>query len=116
MKSSQSFSVLIWADKRKTDAKGNVPLYARITYLGKRAEISMGRKVDPDKWDPEAGFVKGSGQEVEDINKEIITVNNEIHAAFMDLRQTDDFITAEKIKQRYAGEEEPQRMLLEVFD
>ena len=50
MKSTQRFSVLIWADKRKTDAKGNVPLYARITYLGKRAEISMGRKVDPNKW------------------------------------------------------------------
>ncbi|MEO8886919.1 MAG: site-specific integrase, partial [Mucilaginibacter sp.] len=116
MKSTQRFSVLIWADKRKTDAKGNVPLYARITYLGKRAEISMGRKVDPNKWDPEAGFVKGPGQEVKDINKEIITVNNEIHAAFMDLKQTDDFITAEKIKQRYAGEDTPQRMLLEVFD
>ncbi|HEY9533960.1 MAG TPA: site-specific integrase [Mucilaginibacter sp.] len=116
MKSTQRFSVLIWADKRKTDAKGNVPLYARITYLGKRAEISMGRKVDPNKWDPEAGFVKGPGQEIKDINKEIITVNNEIHAAFMDIKQTDDFITAEKIKQRYAGEEVPQRMLLEVFD
>ncbi|MES2112330.1 MAG: site-specific integrase [Bacteroidota bacterium] len=116
MKSTQRFSVLIWADKRKTDAKGNVPLYARITYLGKRAEISMGRKVDPNKWEPEAGFVKGPGQEVKDINKEIITVNNEIHAAFMDLKQTDDFITAEKIKQRYAGEDAPQRMLLEVFD
>ena len=74
MKSTQRFSVLIWADKRKTDAKGNVPLY-RITYLGKRVEISMGRKVDPNKWDPEAGFVKGPGQEVKDINKEIITVS-----------------------------------------
>lgn len=116
MKSTQRFSVLIWADKRKTDAKGNVPLYARITYLGKRAEISMGRKVDPNKWDAETGFVKGSGQEVKDINKEIVGINNDIHAAFYDLKQTDDFITAEKIKQRYAGEEEPRRMLLEVFD
>jgi hypothetical protein len=36
MKSTQRFSVLIWADKRKTDAKDSVPLYARITYLGWR--------------------------------------------------------------------------------
>jgi len=116
MKSTQRFSVLIWADKRKTDAKGNVPLYARITYMGKRAEISMGRKVDPGKWDQEAGLVKGSGQEIKQINKEIITVNNDIHTAFHDLKQSDDFITVEKIKQRYAGEDSPQRMLLEVFD
>lgn len=40
----------------------------------------------------------------------------DIHAAFHDLKQSDDFITAEKIKQKYAGEEEPHRMLLEVFD
>ena len=116
MKSTQRFSVLIWADKRKTDAKGSVPLYARITYLGKRAEISIGRKIDPKKWDAEAGFLKGPGQEVKDINKEIITVNNDIHAAFYNLKHSDDFITAEKIKQKYAGEEEPQRMLLEIFD
>lgn len=116
MKSTQRFSVLIWADKRKTDAKGNVPLYARITYLAKRAEISMGRKVDPDKWDAATGFVKGSGQEVKDINKEIVGINNDIHAAFYELKKSEDFITAEKIKQKYAGEEEPQRMLLEIFD
>jgi len=116
MKSTQRLSVLIWADKRKTDAKGNVPLYARITYLGKRVEISIGRKVDPQKWDVEAGFLKGPGQEIKDINKEIITVNNDIHTAFYDLKQSGDSITAEKIKQKYAGEEEPQRMLLEVFD
>ncbi len=117
MKSTQRFSVLIWADKRKTDAKGNVPLYARITYLGKKKRKFQWdvKSILPSR-DSGAGFVKGSGQEVKDINKEIITINNEVHAAFMDLKQTDDFITAEKIKQRYAGEDEPQRMLLEVFD
>lgn len=29
MKTTQRLSVLIWADKRKTDAAGLVPLYAR---------------------------------------------------------------------------------------
>lgn len=61
MKSTQRFSVLIWADKRKTDVNGNVPLYARITYLGKRVEISLQRKIDPKKWDAQAGFLKGPG-------------------------------------------------------
>jgi len=116
MKSTQRFSVLIWADRRKTDAKGNVPLYARVTYLGKRAEISMGRKVDPAKWDPESGFVKGSSQGIKDLNKEIITVKDDLQSAFMSLKSTEEFITAEKIKQKYSGEEEPQRMLLEIFD
>src|ERR1700743_1370470 len=116
MKSTQRFSVLIWADKRKTDAKGNVPLYARITYLGKRAEISMGRKVDPEKWDTESGLEKGTSQETKDLNKKIIPVRDDIQAAFTSLKSTEEFITAEKIKQKYSGEVEPQRMLLEIFD
>ena len=63
MKNAQKFSVLIWTDKRKTDASGLAPLYARITYLGQLAEISLKKKVDPAKWDAKTGFVKGSGPE-----------------------------------------------------
>ncbi|WPU98449.1 site-specific integrase [Mucilaginibacter sp. cycad4] len=116
MKNAQKFSVLIWADKRKTDAQGMVPLYARITYLSKRAEISLGRKVDPPKWDAETGYVRGNGSEVRDINTQIIEAINEIRRAFDDLKRTEDFITAEKIKQKYTGEGANHRMLLEVFD
>jgi hypothetical protein len=60
MKTTQRFSVLIWADKRKADAAGLAPLYARITYLGKRAEISLKRRVHLAKWDCQTGFLKGT--------------------------------------------------------
>ena len=78
MKSTQRFSVLIWADKRKADANGNVPLYARITYLGKRVEISLQRKIDPKKWDAQAGFLKGLGRDVKNVNAAIAEASNEI--------------------------------------
>jgi site-specific recombinase XerD len=116
MKSTQRFSVLIWTDKRKADSQGNVPLYARITYLGKRAEISIGRKINPKNWDAESCYVKGNGQDAKDLNKHLIEVNNTLHAIFYDLKNTEDFLTAEKIKQKYTGEGPVQRMLLEVFD
>jgi site-specific recombinase XerD len=116
MKNVQKFSVLVWADKRKTDASGNVPLYARITYLGRRAEISLGRKVDPKKWDAETSYVKGNSAEVRDINTQIMEATNEIRRAFDDLKRTEDLITAEKIKAKYTGEGTVHRMLLEVFD
>ena len=116
MKNAQKFSVLIWADKRKTDSQGMVPLYARITYLSKRCEISIGRKVDPKKWDAETGYLRGNGADVKDVNTQIIEATNEIRRAFDDLKRTEDFITAEKIKQKYTGEGTIHRMLLEVFD
>ncbi len=41
MRNSNSFSVLIWANKSKVDVNGMIPLYARVTVMGKRAEISL---------------------------------------------------------------------------
>jgi site-specific recombinase XerD len=116
MQSTQRFSVLIWTDKRKTDSKGDVPLYARITYMGKRAEISIGRRIDPQKWDVESGYVRGSGQDIKDLNNHLIQVNNDIYAAFYELKRTEDFLTVEMIKSRYIGEGQARKMLLEVFD
>jgi site-specific recombinase XerD len=116
MKSTQRFSVLIWTDKRKADSQGNVPLYARITYLGKRAEISIGRKIDPKKWDAESGYVRGAGQDIKDLNNHLIQVSNDIYAAYYELNRSEDFITAEIIKARYTGEGQARKMLLEVFD
>src|ERR1700744_3061413 len=116
MKSTQRFSVLIWTDKRKADSQGNVPLYARITYLGKRAEISIGRKIDPKKWDAESGYVRGAGQDVKDLNSHLIQVSNDIYAAYYDLKRSEDFITAEMIKAKYTGEGQVRKMLLEAFD
>ncbi len=41
MKNLQTFSILIWANKVKAGLSGQIPLYARITVFGKRAEISL---------------------------------------------------------------------------
>jgi len=116
MKTTQRFSVLIWADKRKTDASGQVPLYARITYLGKRAEISLKRRVHPTKWDAQTGFLKGTSPEARRINVDINDTLDEIDKAFKFLKRNDEFITAEKIKLQYSGAEPDRKMLLKVFD
>lgn len=41
---------------------------------------------------------------------------NEIRRVFDDLKRNNDLITADKIKQKYTGEGEIHRMLLEVFN
>jgi site-specific recombinase XerD len=116
MKTTQRFSVLIWADKRKADAAGLAPLYARITYLGKRAEISLKRRVHLAKWDCQTGFLKGTSPDARRINADINDTLDEIDKAFKFLKRTDEFITAEKIKLQYLGEEPDRKILLEVFD
>ena len=59
MKVKQNLSILIWANLSKKDKNGLIPLYARITIDGKRAEISLYNKVHPDKslGDPRFGAI-----------------------------------------------------------
>jgi integrase len=116
MKTSNNLSILIWANKSKANSAGLVPLYARITYLGKRSEISLTLKVDPNKWDPKIGFVKGNSPDAKRTNTEIVNIKNAINQAQDDLKRIDEFITADRVKLKYLGEEKSQRMLLEVFD
>lgn len=116
MKNSQSFSILIWANKAKTDNKGYVPLYARVTVNGKRAEISLKKKINPAKWDVQNGFMRGSTEETRAVNKHIGDVKNEIWCIYTEKQKEDTGFTAEDIKHKYTGQDDIHYSLLEVFD
>jgi len=116
MKNSNSFSILIWTSKAKADSNGQIPLYARVTVMGKRAEISLKKKVNPKKWDAKSGFMKGSGDDVRTVNNYINQVTNEIFRIYSDLQSTGEFISADDIKNKFTGQAVVRRTLLEVFD
>jgi hypothetical protein len=116
MKNSNSFSILIWANKAKSDVNGLMALYARVTVMGKRAEISLKKKVNPAKWDAKTGFMKGSGNEVRTVNNHIHQVSEEIFRIYSALQKNSDYISAEEIKNKLTGIPEERRTLLQVFD
>ena len=62
MKPTQTFSILIWANN-KNSSGNQLTLSARITINGKRAEISLKKKVEVNKWDSKGGCVKGNSAE-----------------------------------------------------
>ncbi|MDT3403729.1 site-specific integrase [Mucilaginibacter terrae] len=119
MKNSKSFSVLFWTNKAKSDVNGLVPLYARVTVEGKRAEISLKKKLSPRKWDAASGFMKGSSNEVRVINKHINDVGNALYDIYTALSQCDSGFTAEDIKNKFLGHTSVRtrrKTILEVFD
>jgi site-specific recombinase XerD len=119
MKNSKSFSVLFWTNKAKADSNGLVPLYARVTVEGKRAEISLKKKLNLKKWDVRTGFMKGSGEDVRITNKYINEVSNELFEIYMEFNRNGKTASADDIKIKFTGQMEadaPGRSLLEVFD
>ena len=77
MKTNQTFSILIWVNKAKATFEG-APIFARITIDGKSAEISLKKKVNPEKWDPKTGCMKGNNEEAKILNTYISQVKSEI--------------------------------------
>jgi site-specific recombinase XerD len=119
MKNSKSFSVLFWTNKAKADNSGLVPLYARVTVEGKRAEISLKKKLNLKKWDVRTGFMKGSGEDVRITNKYINEVSNELFEIYMEFKSNAKTVSADDIKTKFTGQmnvDVPRRGLLEVFD
>jgi len=119
MKNSRSFSVLFWTNKAKLSSSGLVPLYARVTVDGKRAEISLKKKLNPKKWDAGTGFMKGSGDEVRITNRYINEVSNDLFEIYAALNRNGGTVTAEEVKNKFTKQAElppPSKTLLEAFD
>jgi len=114
MRLKQTFAILIWAYGGK-QKENEATLYARVTVNGKRAEISLGKKIKTDLWDEEACTMKGKSAEAVDINEYLDLVKGELRQRYYELRATGQPITAEAIKNKYLGIQEDQKSLLEVF-
>ena len=54
-----------------------MPIWVRLTVDGKRAELSTGKKISPEKWNVNSGKVKGNNEEARIINNYL----NQVEAA-----------------------------------
>jgi integrase len=103
MKFNQTFSVLFWLFRKKENKQGLVPIYARITVDGVRAECSIKRTIDPDYWDSGKEKATSSYHEAAILNEYLTMVHAEINKHYNILLSTKDHITAEMVKESYLG-------------
>lgn len=115
MKTNQTFTILFWLYKGKMK-NGQAPIYCRITVNGKRAQFSTKRSIDPNKWIAAAGAAKGNSEEARILNTYLNKLKTELHKHYNLLEATDQFITADTVKNSYLGQGEKQRTLIETFE
>lgn len=102
--------------KNEQRTKGNkATILLRITVNGQRTHISTKRKIEPERWDSKANRVKGLREDAREMNNHIeasIVKLNRIHFRMI---EDGDIITAEKIKEIFAGNTVQRKTLVEVF-
>jgi hypothetical protein len=62
-----NFSLHFYLKKPNNYRSGSIAVYMRITVNGKRSETSTGRECDPAQWNSYAGRLKGTKEEIEEI-------------------------------------------------
>lgn len=115
MQSQHTFSLLFWVNASR--AKNNkVSVYARITVNGKRANISLQRKISLSDWNSTKGRAKGNNQEARLLNRYLDQVKNSIYQSHDELVKEKAFICSQSIKARFLGEDNQEYSLLTLID
>ncbi len=74
-----SFSILFYLKGSDLDKNNLAPLYMRITVDGKSCEVSVRRKINPSKWNSLAGKLKGSNQDVKELNRYLENIRTKLY-------------------------------------
>ena len=110
-----NFSVLFYLKKSKKYVCGPAPIYLRITVDGKRAETSSGREVEPERWNSKAGRARGTKEDIRSLNAYLDMLLMRVRDAQQKLLETGSPITAEGLRDQFAGKTAKPKMLLELF-
>tara|TARA_R110001606_G_scaffold64399_1_gene149424 strand:- start:2379 stop:3635 length:1257 start_codon:yes stop_codon:yes gene_type:complete len=114
LKTSTTFSILFWLKQSKAK-NGEAPLYARLTVNGKRAEISIKRKIKIINWNSTKNCVKGTNQKARIVNEHLNQVYKGIIQAKNELTLENKFITSQAIKSRYLKEDEQNHTITDII-
>ena len=115
MKTSSTFSILFWADFAR--AKDNqASLYARITVNGKRATISLKRKVLISDWDAHRNRARGNSQKSRVLNSYLDETYTFLFECYRELKAERKLITAQVVKARYLGKDDDNHSILDIIN
>lgn len=110
-----NFSLLFYLKKPKNYVSGPVPIYMRITVNGERAETTANRECDPNLWNSYSGRLKGTTENIRSFNAYLDGLQHQVYDAHKELTEAAIPITAEKLKNRFLGNDEKAIMLLTIF-
>lgn len=113
---SHSFSQLFYLKGKHFEKDVKVPIYLRLTVNGQRSELSISRKVDPEKWNTRTGKMRGTNLEANELNSYLDAVRNKINKIHARLVDEGRPFNSSDIKNLYVGKGEKIKMLVQLFE
>lgn len=115
MKTRNTFSILFWL--KLADANnGKAPLYSRITVNGRRAEISLKRKIVITNWDTTKNRLKGSDSDSKLFNNNLQKINNKLFECYEKLNLQNKLVSPQLVKAMFLGKGESSYKLSDIIE
>jgi len=101
---------------KKTDKRGLVPIYLRLTVNRKRKEYSVSRRIQSEFWSVKMEKVMGNNAIEKEINTHINNIRHKLNKIHQVLSDNEEPITASRMIKELKGEtKQKSKMTLEVF-
>ena len=110
-----TFKVLFYAAKGK-EKNGIVPIMGRVTVNGQVAQFSCKVSVTLSLWDTKGNRAKGKGEEAQKVNHALDKIKARIIELYNQIRERENFVTAEMVRNAYQGVGNEYECLLTAFD
>jgi site-specific recombinase XerD len=110
-----SFGVLFFIKRAKQHKNGKLPVYARITINGLRAEFVVQASVDEILWDNKLGKVNGTSKQAKEVNSFLESVKVNIVLKKRELEETGQQITALQLRTAFSGIDLSAHTIMGVF-
>ncbi len=110
-----TFKVLFYANGSK-EKNGIAPIMGRITVNGQVAQFSCKLTIALSLWDAKGNRAKGKGDEAQKINHALDKIKARIIGHYNQIRERENFVTAEMVRNAYQGVGNEYETLLRAFD
>ena len=115
MKTLNSFSILFWL-KLASKKNNKAPLYVRVTVNGKRAEISLKRKVTITDWDTSRNRLKGLSSEAKLFNNNLEQIHSKLFECYQSLINDNKLVSPQLIKSIYLGNGNDKHTISDIIE
>jgi hypothetical protein len=100
----------------KLNAKGQAPIYLRLTLNGQRAEISTNQSVLQVNWNKHKERVKGNREETRILNNYLDSIYNKVHKNFNELIKQEEYFSVEDLKNDVIGKGKANKTLVQTYE
>jgi integrase len=116
MENRNTFSVLFFIRKGRTNEQGQVPIYLRVTVNRKMKSMALHQSIEPELWSIQGNRAIGNSKKARDVNSNLESVRSTLFEHFKYLRETGKDVTVQAITNAYLGiEEDRGKKILELY-